>query len=273
MLLNLSFIKEKYIKELSDIYEREEVFVLLKWISETIDATAPIEKQEFIFLDYLNRLKIGEPIQYILGTTIFYQLEFKVNKNVLIPRPETEELVYLILQDHKKHVINLIDIGTGTGCIPISIKKNHPLAMVSALDISTEALNLAKENALLNHIEIDFYLDDALHLKHEKYPVYDVIVSNPPYIALKEKSDMHKNVIDFEPHLALFVEDDEPLIFYDRISAFALKNLKVGGFLYFEINQNLALETADLLKSKNFGVELIKDLNQNYRFIKAQLLG
>lgn len=273
MLLNQSLIKEKYLEELSDTYEKEEILIILKWISEKVDAKTAIENKELFFLDYLNKLKIGEPIQYILGSTIFYQLEFKVNKNVLIPRPETEELVYLILQNHTNQIIELLDIGTGTGCIPISIKKNNPLAKVSAIDISSEALGLAKENAILNHTEIDFYLDDALHLKNENYPVFDVIVSNPPYISLKEKSDMNSNVIDFEPHLALFVEDEEPLIFYDRISTFALKNLKIGGFLYFEINQNLALETTDLIKSKNFSVELIKDLNQNYRFIKAQLLG
>jgi release factor glutamine methyltransferase len=222
---------------------------------------------------FTTQLLAHQPIQYVLGEADFYLLKFKVNSNVLIPRPETEELVYLIIQEQKNKPVNILDIGTGSGCIPIALKKNLPLAQLIAIDISNEALALAEKNATLNRVEVTFYKADALNLQSSNWPQFDVIVSNPPYIAQSEMEIMDENVKAHEPHLALFVNDDEPLIFYDKIGDFALTNLKSGGMLYFEINQQLAHETANLLIKKGFQTTLIKDINQNYRILKAQLLG
>jgi release factor glutamine methyltransferase len=222
---------------------------------------------------FTTQLLAHQPIQYVLGEADFYLLKFKVNRNVLIPRPETEELVYLIIQEQKNKPVNILDIGTGSGCIPIALKKNLPLAQLIAIDISNEALALAEKNATLNRVEVTFYKADALNLQSSNWPQFDVIVSNPPYIAQSEMEIMDENVKAHEPHLALFVNDDEPLIFYDKIGDFALTNLKSGGMLYFEINQQLAHETANLLIKKGFQTTLIKDINQNYRILKAQLLG
>jgi release factor glutamine methyltransferase len=222
---------------------------------------------------FTTQLLAHHPIQYVLGEADFYLLKFKVNSNVLIPRPETEELVYLIIQEQKNKPVNILDIGTGSGCIPIALKKNLPLAQLIAIDISNEALALAEKNATSNRVEVTFYKADALNLQSSNWPQFDVIVSNPPYIAQSEMEIMDENVKAHEPHLALFVNDDEPLIFYDKIGDFALTNLKSGGMLYFEINQQLAHETANLLIKKGFQTTLIKDINQNYRILKAQLLG
>jgi release factor glutamine methyltransferase len=222
---------------------------------------------------FTTQLLAHQPIQYVLGEADFYLLKFKVNSNVLIPRPETEELVYLIIQEQKNKPVNILDIGTGSGCIPIALKKNLPLAQLIAIDISNEALALAEKNATSNRVEVTFYKADALNLQSSNWPQFDVIVSNPPYIAQSEMEIMDENVKAHEPHLALFVNDDEPLIFYDKIGDFALTNLKSGGMLYFEINQQLAHETANLLIKKGFQTTLIKDINQNYRILKAQLLG
>jgi release factor glutamine methyltransferase len=222
---------------------------------------------------FTTQLLAHQPIQYVLGEADFYLLKFKVNRNVLIPRPETEELVYLIIQEQKNKPVNILDIGTGSGCIPIALKKNLPLAQLIAIDISNEALALAEKNATSNRVEVTFYKADALNLQSSNWPQFDVIVSNPPYIAQSEMEIMDENVKAHEPHLALFVNDDEPLIFYDKIGDFALTNLKSGGMLYFEINQQLAHETANLLIKKGFQTTLIKDINQNYRILKAQLLG
>jgi release factor glutamine methyltransferase len=262
------FSESKFYKELDHLYSREEIRILLKWISETNSPSS-----ENYYQIALDELKLGKPIQYILGECEFYGLNFKVNNDVLIPRPETEELVDLIIGENKNSKINILDIGTGSGCIAITLQKKLPLASVSAMDISENALALAKENALLNNVEINFLKDDALQLDHLKYSKFDVIVSNPPYIANAEKNEMSNQVLDFEPHLALFVEDIEPLIFYDKISGFALSNLSPKGKLYFEINQNLSAETLKLLLDKGFTAEIIKDINGNDRIISAQLLG
>ena len=203
----------------------------------------------------------------------FYRLKFRVNPDVLIPRPETEELVHLIITDFKnKPDLTIIDIGTGSGCIPIALKKNLPQASISAIDISIEALEIAKENALLNSVEVDFFCDDALNMPTSNDSKFDVIVSNPPYISVKEKGEMENQVLKYEPHLALFVEDENALIFYDKITDFAITNLKIGGVLYFEINQALGSETKKLIESKGFEVEIIKDLNENDRIIRAKLI-
>ncbi len=264
---------------LSHIYSPSEAGVLYNMIMEDFgfqNAFTDVELNEDQFKIYqiqLEKLKQEIPIQYVLAKADFYRLKFKVNQHVLIPRPETEELVYLIITDFKnKTGLTIIDIGTGSGCIPIALKKNLPIAKISAIDISQNALEIAKENALLNRVEVDFICDDALNFTASNYSKFDVIVSNPPYIAVKEKDVMENQVLKHEPHLALFVEDENPLIFYDKISEFALTNLKKEGVLYFEINQALSLETKKLIESKGFKVEIIKDLNENDRMIRARFI-
>ncbi len=275
--------KQKFKTELAPIYTDGELDILFKLL------LADIKKQEFnrvlldginlnseeetIFHDAISQLKALKPIQHILGKADFYELQFMVSPQVLIPRPETEELVHLIISEYKNKVVDILDIGTGSGCIAISLKHNLQKTNISALDVSVNALAIAQQNAERNQTDITFFNDDALNLVATDYPKYDVIVSNPPYIAEKEKAQMDNMVLENDPHLALFVEDDKALIFYDKIADFALTNLKPSGTLYFEINQNLAFETKNLIASKGFKAELIKDLNDNFRMIKAQLLG
>jgi len=213
------------------------------------------------------------PIQYIIGETEFYNLPFKVNEHVLIPRPETEELVDWIVADSKLETqhskLKMLDIGTGSGCIPISLAKNLPNTKVSAIDISLEALKIAEINAQLNNVDIHFIEKDILNT-NSLPEVYNVIVSNPPYVRELEKDEMQKNVLDNEPHLALFVENNNPLLFYDKIADLAKSHLTKNGHLYFEINQYLGKETVDLLSAKGFkNIELRKDIFGADRMIKA----
>lgn len=217
----------------------------------------------------LKRLKEHEPWQYIIGKESFYGLEFKVSPHTLIPRPETEELVHLILHQHLERKISLLDIGTGTGCIPISIKKYKKDWKVYACDVSTEALEVAKQNAEWNEVEIDFFQTDIL--KVQKLPTqYDIIVSNPPYIPNKEKALMSQNVLEHEPHLALFVDDAEPLVFYDKIADLGLRHLKEGGYLYFELNEFYAKETQEMVETKGYQKAIIiEDLMGKQRILQA----
>jgi len=221
----------------------------------------------------LEQLKTQQPIQYILGETYFCDLVFKVNEHTLIPRPETEELVYWILEELKQKNQNyaIVDIGTGTGCIPITLKKNLPESTVFGLDISEEALFVARENATTNEVEVKFMQKNILEtsdLQHQ----FDVIVSNPPYVRNLEKAEISTNVLAFEPHLALFVSDDDPLIFYRKIAELARKNLKQNGLLFFEINQYLGKETVELLQNLGFAtIELRKDIYGNDRMIRASV--
>ena len=233
------------------------------------------DEQNIIASQYLERLKNHEPIQYILGETEFYGLKFKVNPSVLIPRPETEALVEWVKPPHPPKggflsgTPTLLDVGTGSGCIAVALKKKFPSANVSAMDISPEALALAKENAALNEVNIEFIQDDILHPAATDRK-WDVIVSNPPYIPASEQRYLHKNVTDFEPHLALFVQDNDPLIFYRKIAEFALSHLTAGGRLYFEIHQSLGRLCCQLLESMGFqSVELRKDLSGNDRMISS----
>ena len=221
----------------------------------------------------LNRLKNEEPIQYILGTTEFYGLPFKVNKHVLIPRPETEELVAWILSDLQSFStpLTVLDIGTGTGCIPITLKKNKPILNLHAIDISEDALNIARHNAQRNKVEINFIKQDILQTE-KLNGTLDIIISNPPYVRDLEKKEIKNNVLKNEPHLALFVSDSDPLIFYSKIADLALNNLSQDGLLYFEINQYLGKETVQLLHEKGFkNVTLKTDMFGNHRMIKASL--
>ena len=218
----------------------------------------------------VKRLKEKEPLAYILGEWEFYGLSFKVNENTLIPRPETEELVSLILTENP-HTKSIIDIGTGSGCIALSLKSELPNTTISAWDISEKALEKVKENALLNQLEIEIEQVDILTNRNtELSHKVDVIVSNPPYIPEQEKQLMHDNVLNFEPHLALFIADSNPLLFYDAIADFSKINLKIGGKLYVEINENYGKETQQLLIDKGFrDVVIVKDINEKDRMVKC----
>ncbi|MEQ8421284.1 MAG: peptide chain release factor N(5)-glutamine methyltransferase [Arenibacter algicola] len=223
----------------------------------------------------LSQLKQERPIQHILGKAHFCELEFRVDENVLIPRPETEELVYWIINEVQKGApreeVKILDIGTGSGCIAISLAKNLPNAKVYALDISKKALQIAGENAMDNGVDIVFLEADILSLEGFK-DKFDVIVSNPPYVRELEKLEMKNNVVEHEPGLALFVSDGDPLIFYKKITRLALSHLKKGGVLFFEINQYLGEEMKQLLEAENFSeIELRKDMFGNDRMLKGQL--
>jgi len=209
-------------------------------------------------------IKKNIPIQYVLGETHFYNLKFNVNSSTLIPRPETEELVRYILSHNFSSVL---DIGTGSGCIAISIAKNSN-ASIDAIDNSKEALEIAKSNAILNSVDVNFMFNDVFGISVTKK--YDLIVSNPPYVLNSEKKYMHQNVIDYEPHNALFVEDSNPLIFYEKIALIASKNLNSNGLLFFEINEKFGEQIIDLLLKLNFvDIELKKDINGRDRIIKS----
>lgn len=228
------------------------------------------EEQKARFEHALLRLKDHEPVQYITGSEEFYGLKFTVNKNVLIPRPETEELVAWVVNDFegRETEFKILDIGTGSGCIAISLAHEFKKASVTAYDISEEALEIARINASSNDVEVDFQQIDILKLQNlpEKF---DVIVSNPPYVRKIEKEQMHKNVLDHEPGAALYVEDEAALIFYEKIAALAAESLNPYGALYFEINQYLAEETVKVVEEQGFKAILKKDIFGNFRMLKA----
>ena len=220
----------------------------------------------------VNQLKTKKPLQYILGFTEFYSLRFQLDKNVLIPRQETEELVDWIIKDNKESGLKLLDIGTGSGCIAISLAKNLSNSKITAFDFSPKALDKAKENAEFNQVKADFILWDILDKEKafSQDEKFDIIVSNPPYVRELEKQKMQTNVLDFEPHSALFVSNENPLVFYNAIAEFAQKYLKENGKLYFEINEYLGKETVEMLKGLSFkNTELRQDINGRDRMIKA----
>ena len=230
-----------------------------------------------------KQLEQEVPLQYVIGKTEFYGLPFVVNKHVLIPRPETEELVACVVsessrvktfntstkQNTETKQLKILDIGTGSGCIPISLKKQLPFAKISAIDISKEALTVAKKNAVLNNVDIHFILQDILKtVALDQH--YDIIISNPPYVRESEKKELKNNVLKNEPHVALFVENDNPLIFYAKIAELAKKYLNKNGLLFFEINQYLGTETIDLVNKKGLkNIQLKKDMFGNDRIIVA----
>ena len=242
---------------------------------------AAIEKWNAI----LAQLQQEKPIQYITREAWFYGLRFEVNENTLIPRPETEELVEWIIESQKSKVksqkFEILDIGTGTGCIPISLKANLPHVNVSAIDVSEKALEVARRNAVSNKVEINFIqtnileVEDLSQLQTPNFQLptsFDIIVSNPPYVRNLEKQEIKKNVLDYEPHLALFVEDTDALLFYRKIAQLALKNLSPKGLLFFEINQYLGKETVELLENLGFkNIELKKDMYGNDRMIRCSI--
>ncbi len=230
-----------------------------------------------------KQLEQEVPLQYIIGKTEFYGLPFVVNKHVLIPRPETEELVAWVVSESSRFKtfntsakqttetkqLKILDIGTGSGCIPVSLKKQLPFAEISAIDISNDALSVAKKNAVLNNVDIHFILQDILKtVALDQH--YDIIISNPPYVRELEKKELKNNVLKNEPHVALFVENDNPLIFYDKIAELAKNYLNKNGLLFFEINQYLGTETIHLVNEKGLkNIQLKKDMFGNDRIIVA----
>lgn len=246
----------------------EDAFQIKNPIDQPFSATN-FEKIQSIQKRLLNH----EPVQYILGEADFYGLKFKVNENVLIPRPETEELVYWIIETVRQagRSLSILDIGTGSGCIPITLKTELPTCRIAACDVSKEALKIARENANLNDTEIDFFQVDILNKKEwATLDNFDIIVSNPPYIPHSERKLMPENVLKFEPDLALFVEEEEPLIFYKTITEFALQKGNKNGWLFFEMNEYNAKEVANLLTISNLKkVQIQKDLQNKDRMIKA----
>jgi release factor glutamine methyltransferase len=223
----------------------------------------------------VKQLKKHEPIQYILGRANFFGLDFIVNQHVLIPRPETEELVQWIIDDVGLEKANqsILDIGTGSGCIAIALKKALPSAKISAIDISGEALGVARQNSVNNDTEVHFMQEDIFKLDDfGQDNNFDIIASNPPYVRESEKKEMAKNVLAYEPEQALYVNDSNPLVYYRRIADLAFESLNPNGKLFLEINQYLGHETVELLKMSGFtDVELRKDLNDKHRMIRAVL--
>ncbi|PIB37798.1 peptide chain release factor N(5)-glutamine methyltransferase [Maribacter sp. 4G9] len=273
-------LKRIFHNELDTLYGNEEVasffYLLIEHylgLERFVLAVQPdvrIEKNEDpeLFLA-LSQLKEFRPIQHIIGSTHFMDMEFKVGPEVLIPRPETEELVRWVLADVDKEAdLDILDMGTGSGCIAIVLAKALKNATVHGLDISDEALEIARENALLNEVDVHFFTSDLLNFESEL--LFDIIISNPPYIRELEKIEMSKNVISYEPGNALFVPDDDPLIFYRGVADFASKHLKPNGMLYLEINQYLCADTCQLVRDYDFeNIELRKDMFGNDRMIKA----
>ncbi len=282
--INIKDLRSSFVSSLSKFYDQQEVLSFFYLLSEKklglrrVDVALNLDRilsaDDVLYFETAEeRLKTQEPIQYIVGDTDFYGLSFVVNEHVLIPRPETEELVDWIVKDHKnsKPPIRILDIGTGSGCIAISLAKNIPEAEVYAMDISEKAIKLAKQNANNNQVNITFIYADVLNLNNLPQD-FDIIVSNPPYVRELEKKEMKPNVLQNEPPLALFVSDTDPLIFYKKITELAKKQWVAKGVLYFEINQYLSVETSSMIKSFGFNdVETRKDIYHNERMIRAQI--
>jgi len=280
-MTNLKNLKQDFFIALQPIYNEGEVSNFFKWLAEDL---LDLKTHDLLLESEVNldskklddfkkaqaRLEAQEPIQYILGYAEFFGLRFRVNSSVLIPRPETEELVEWILEDQKssKSQLSILDLGTGSGCIPIALAKHLPQAKLKALDISVEALKLAELNSEDNNTRIEYIEGDVLILKYLAEGI-DIVVSNPPYVKFDEQAQMQDNVLKNEPHLALFVKDNDPLIFYRKIAELTSKLTK-RPLVYVEINQYLAEETRQLFKSFGFEyVEIRKDFRGNHRMLKA----
>jgi len=284
--MRLLDLKSIFHKELTCIYSSDEVDTFFYLIIDSYfnvpkfhlalhpELSITKEEQSIIF-KALDELKRQKPIQYIIGETEFYGSKFIVNPSVLIPRPETEELVDLILKEHEDiDNIKILDIGTGSGCIAVSLASHLPQAQVFALDISSDALEVARQNADNNNVEIEFMQCDILSnyqfSKTFGEIKFDIIVSNPPYVRESEKADMQLNVLNYEPEIALYVQDYNPLVFYKAICEFAIQKMKSKGRLYFEINEYLGTEMISLLELYQLKeIELIKDLTHRNRIVKG----
>ena len=291
--MNIREFRDYFKITLKELYPASEIdtflFLLLeeylnfKRIDIVLKSNFNISSEVLTLLKSSTKLLEQEiPIQYIIGKTEFYGFPFILNEHVLIPRPETEELVTFILDKvskldshyaiKKENTIKILDIGTGSGCIPIALKKSLPLAEISALEKSDKALRIAEKNTHLNKVDINLIQQDILKTT-ELNNTYDIIVSNPPYVRESEKKEIKKNVLNNEPHMALFVEDNNPLIFFDKIAELAKNHLTKNGLLFFEINQYLGKETVDLIRLKGFNtIELKKDIFGHDRVIIASIL-
>lgn len=279
--MNLQEFKKYFEQQTSYVLEKEESESYFFWIIENVLIKGKIdyilnseliitENQLFDLKNIVERVKKSEPIQYIFEEAYFYGHRFFVNANVLIPRQETEQLVELIENNFSANEkLEIIDICTGSGCIAISLAKIFINSDVYAIDVDEKALEVAQNNNLLLQTNVQFETKDIL--KQDLNQKYDLIVSNPPYVREMEQVEMKANVLNYEPHLALFVADENPLIFYERIGKLALQSLKENGWLYFEINQYLGLESKKLLEEMGFGVvKIVKDFRNNDRILMAQ---
>jgi release factor glutamine methyltransferase len=268
-------------KELAEIYPEQEVSAMSKIIISTVTGVKRLQ-QLYIpekkvnnghasrIFEICKELKTGKPLQYILGETVFFDCIIKVNNSTLIPRPETEELVDLIIRENKNFQGNIIDIGTGSGCIAVALAANLPGSLVTGADISDDAIRTAQENAVLNNVKVSFIKYDVFSSDIVRFEKADIIVSNPPYVRFSEKQYMNKNVLDFEPPLALFVDDSDPLKYYRAILEFAEKILVPGGKVYFEINEAMGTSMVQLLSSHGYSeINIIEDLNGKDRIIKG----
>jgi release factor glutamine methyltransferase len=263
---------------LYDVMEAERFFTISleelkgwKRVDVALNPHAELSADEIVKWDkVLAALEQHKPIQYIFGRTHFYGLDFEVNEHTLIPRPETEEIVEWVIHENKSRGrVTILDIGTGSGCIAISLAKNLPDAQVFAIDVSEGALEVAKKNALNNNVDVTFIQQDILAAEKLE-DQFDVIVSNPPYVRNLEKAEIKPNVLDYEPHLALFVDDNDALLFYRKIALLAKGNLPRNGKVYFEINQYLGVETAQMLEEFGFtNVVLRKDMYGNDRMLSG----
>ena len=267
----------------SHLYEQREITAITALLLEkitgftrldqTIQKDVLIEQRKVESLQQaIVKLQQGMPIQYVLGEAWFYGFIFSVSEHTLIPRPETEELVAWVLSDLNNNIsqVNLLDVGTGLGCIPITIAKKISTIKTYGVDISTNALAIAKKNAQTIGSDTQFLQLDFLDTsKWDSLPPVDILISNPPYIAEKEKASMHKNVLDYEPHIALFVPDNDPLIFYKQILLFAETKLQMNTLIYLELNEALAMQTAALFSSASFETTLKKDMQGKYRMLKV----
>jgi release factor glutamine methyltransferase len=278
----LKTAREFFNSELQPIWGDEVNSLFFIWWNEKrgwsrseiqLNANERLSESELLdFLRAIKRLKNHEPIQYILGSVPFGDCTILVDSNVLIPRPETEEIVYRSLKLLKNiHFPVILDLCTGSGCIALAIKKNYPESTVLAVDFSYEAIQLAKKSAALNKLEVDFILEDVRKPTTLNYPHLDLIISNPPYVLEIEKLSMSENVLNFEPHLALFVENEDPLFYYRKMIENYIRFLKKDGILVFEINENLAKETMNILEeSGDFTqIEVIKDLQGKERMVQC----
>ena len=244
-----------------------------KKIDRIINKSVPLRESSIELLDrYTLELLANKPVQYVLNEAWFYGLKFFVDKNVLIPRPETEELVAWAVETIAKipDSPSILDIGTGSGCIPVALKKQRPDAIICACDVSTEALNVAKRNAAENGTTIAFVeVDFVVESERKRLPLVDLIISNPPYIPYSDKLSMHPNVVEHEPHQALFVPNEDPLLFYREIARFSKDHLKKPGFIFMETHEKLAQKVHDLFKSSGFeNIEIRKDLQGKDRMMK-----
>lgn len=284
-------IKNYYCDKLCSIYDKDESNAMILMLFEfyfninrvkmALEPKLRLSESEILKIHFaVKDLLKHKPVQYVIGETEFCDLRFKVNENVLIPRPETSEMVKEIYNEQctinnltfstSNSQFSILDIGTGSGCIAITLAKKLPNAQVFALDISEKALEVAKENAINNNVNITFIQDDILSLKNSIETKFDIIVSNPPYVRNMEKSGMCDNVLSWEPHNALFVSDDDPLIFYRKILEFAKEHLNENGEVWLEINEFLGKEMFSLCKELDFyDVKLLKDFRGRDRFIRS----